>query len=99
MNAMLVLWKNRINKNNLLWFTLPFIYCVVLELFQKLKITDGTFDLIDMILYLFTFSSFFLINRQKIEKGWLEKSDKTTHWNALAGLISFISVVVLSDYF
>ena len=98
MSAMLILWNNEINRKNFIWFFLPFLFSISLELMQKLRITDGTFDSNDFYLYLLTFIVFFILHRKKTRLGKIENNEIKKHWKALAGSTFFISIVIFSDY-
>jgi hypothetical protein len=55
----LILWNNKINY----WLIFPFFFGCVVEIAQKLKIFEGTYDPIDLILCLIAFILSIYINQ------------------------------------
>jgi hypothetical protein len=52
MNLLLMIWKFKIQKQNVFWIFSPFLFAVGLEFIQKLHWTDGTFDAVDVLMYI-----------------------------------------------
>lgn len=65
----LFIWNNKIEKENCVWlFCLP-IMAIISEIGQLVKIVPGTFDSIDLVMYLIgTVLPFFIYNNQLIFK-------------------------------
>ncbi|WP_264544547.1 MULTISPECIES: hypothetical protein [Flavobacterium] len=65
-SLMLVAWKNEVNSSNLFWFIgLPLI-ALLSEIAQSISIVSGTFDWIDIVMYLVGFFMPFIINKKII---------------------------------
>lgn len=60
MNLLLLIWNFKIEKQNAIWIFTPFVFAVGLEIIQGIHWTDGTFDLMDLVLYGCALILFFL---------------------------------------
>lgn len=65
-NLVLFLWKNEIKKENLFWIFIIPIISIVSELGQLLKIISGTFDPMDLVMYLIGTTLPFIIYKKSI---------------------------------
>lgn len=65
----LFIWNNKIEKGNCIWlFCLPMV-AIISEIGQLVKIVPGTFDSLDLVMYLIgTVLPFFIYNNQLIFK-------------------------------
>lgn len=52
---MLSIWGRKINTNNLFWFTLIPVIAIFSEIGQLIKVVPGTFDVVDLSLYVIGF--------------------------------------------
>lgn len=58
-----LIWKNETKRNRMIWTVIPCTIAVLMELFQATYLVSGTFDLVDLLLYLLT--TLLLINNLK----------------------------------
>lgn len=58
-----LIWKNETKRNRLIWTVIPCTIAVLMELFQATYLVSGTFDLVDLLIYLLT--TLLLINNLK----------------------------------
>jgi hypothetical protein len=95
----LMLWKFNINRNNFYWFTLPLVYCIILEISQKIHFTDGTYDANDLIFYVLATLVFFLLNIKKTANFSSNSTIEKKHTQSAFTLFIFLGIVILSDCF
>jgi len=50
-SLVLLIWKNKINRENFFWIAIIPIFIILSEFGQLLNIVPGTFDLVDILLY------------------------------------------------
>lgn len=62
----LITWKSEINSSNLFWLIGLPIIALLSEIGQSISIIPGTFDWIDIAMYLFGFMLPFIINKKSI---------------------------------
>lgn len=65
-SLVLYVWKNKINQENLFWIFIIPIISISSELGQIIKIIPGTFDFVDLIMYLLGTILPFIIYRKSI---------------------------------
>ncbi|SNR33382.1 hypothetical protein SAMN04487979_103116 [Flavobacterium sp. ov086] len=65
-SLILYLWKNEIRYENVFWILIVPIIAIISELGQILKIVPGTFDIIDLLMYLLGTTLPFLIYKKSI---------------------------------
>lgn len=65
-SLILITWKNEINSSNLFWLIGLPIIALLSEIGQSISIMPGTFDWIDIAMYLFGFMLPFIINKKSI---------------------------------
>ena len=65
-SLILITWKNEINSSNLFWLIGLPIIALLSEIGQSISIIPGTFDWIDIAMYLFGFMLPFIINKKSI---------------------------------
>ncbi|PIF30804.1 hypothetical protein CLU81_1254 [Flavobacterium sp. 9] len=65
-SVVLYLWKNEIRYENVFWILIVPIIAIMSELGQILKIVPGTFDIIDLLMYLLGTTLPFLIYKKSI---------------------------------
>lgn len=71
-SVVLYLWKNELKSENLFWvFSVPLI-SIISELGQILKIIPGTFDIIDLLMYLLGTILPFIIYKKSITNNLLD---------------------------
>lgn len=64
---LLLIWKNEINRNNILYFILVPVAAVLSEFLQLAGIIRGTFDILDIVLYFSGMIFPFLIHFKNIK--------------------------------
>ena len=52
-SIMLLLWNNKLNIKTIIWILLIPLYAFSIEILQLCQLYPGTFDIIDIILYIF----------------------------------------------
>ena len=83
-------------KKRVLWSVVPFLFPMTLEIFQYLNLTDGTYDVCDLMWYSFAWSlfvfriTFFNKSKMLINSSYLKLS---------AIGLSFLVIVVFTDVF
>ncbi|WP_333809263.1 hypothetical protein [Flavobacterium sp.] len=65
-SLILITWKNEINSSNLFWLIGLPIIALLSEIGQSISIVPGTFDWIDIAMYLFGFMLPFIINKKSL---------------------------------
>lgn len=65
-SLVLYVWKNKISQGNLFWIFIVPIVSITSELGQIIKIIPGTFDFLDLIMYLLGTALPFIIYRKSI---------------------------------
>lgn len=65
-SLILITWKNEINSSNLFWLIGLPIIALLSEIGQSISIVPGTFDWIDIAMYLTGFMLPFIINKKSI---------------------------------
>lgn len=66
LNVISFIWRDKPSKNYLLWLFVVIISSLMTELFQKLEIISGTFDINDIATYMITFTLFCVFNKKQI---------------------------------
>jgi len=65
-SLILITWKNEINSSNLFWLIGLPIIALLSEIGQSISIVSGTFDWIDIAMYLTGFILPFIINKKSL---------------------------------
>ena len=52
-SVMLIVWQGSVSRDNILYVTIPLILAVVSEVGQFLGLIMGTFDVFDLLFYIF----------------------------------------------
>lgn len=65
-SLILITWKNEINSSNLFWLIGLPIIALLSEIGQSISIIPGTFDWIDIAMYLIGFMLPFIINKKSL---------------------------------
>lgn len=65
-SLILITWKNEINSSNLFWLIGLPIIALLSEIGQSISIVQGTFDWIDIAMYLIGFMLPFIINKKSL---------------------------------
>jgi len=65
-SLMLLIWQNSISKKNISWILITPILAISSELGQLFGLITGTFDLIDLLLYIFGMTLPFIFFKQSI---------------------------------
>ncbi|CAM3963008.1 hypothetical protein FLCU109888_11195 [Flavobacterium cucumis] len=65
-SLILITWKNEINSSNLFWLIGLPIIALLSEIGQSISIVPGTFDWIDIAMYLTGFMLPFIINKKSL---------------------------------
>ncbi|HBD25669.1 hypothetical protein [Flavobacterium sp.] len=65
-SLILITWKNEINSSNLFWLIGLPIIALLSEIGQSISIVPGTFDWIDIAMYLIGFMLPFIINKKSL---------------------------------
>ncbi len=99
LNFFLMLWKFNINRNNIYWFSLPLLYCFILEFSQEIHFTDGTYDANDLFFYALATLIFSLLNRKKTVDFHSTKNIEKKHTQSALALSVFLGIVIFSDCF
>lgn len=99
LNFFLLVWNFEINRSNFYWYLLPLVYCLVLEFLQKKKVTDGTFDKIDVLFYLLSSVAFFALHKRKVINLDARQTSYKLHWQSALSLSIFVGIVIFSDCF
>jgi len=99
MNLLLLIWNFKLQKQNVIWIFSPLLFAVILEIFQKIHWTDGTFDLTDLLLYAFAVLVFLAVTGGYFlrQDNIPVKKGNVMHWQSLAYTICLLSVVYCSD--
>lgn len=66
MSLILYLWKNELRRDNIFWVFILSIIALLSELGQLLKIISGTFDIVDLLMYLLGTILPFMIYKKSI---------------------------------
>lgn len=83
----------------LLFCLIPLLGAISIEVFQYFHITDGTYDLIDILFYLLAWGIFmcsWLMQGNKVR--WFRSSEKISA-NEFTILLFFFGILILSDVF
>lgn len=67
MSLILFLWKNELRRDNIFWVFILSIIAILSELGQLLKIIPGTFDIVDLLMYLLGTFLPFMIYKKSIK--------------------------------
>ncbi len=99
MNLLLLIWNFNLQKQNVIWIFSPVVFAVILEMFQAIHWTDGTFDLMDLLFYGFATLLFLAV----AVRSFLRQDDKPVkkrnvmHLQSFTYTICLLSVVYCSD--
>ena len=66
MSLILYLWNNELRRDNFFWIFILSIIALLSELGQLLKIISGTFDIVDLLMYLLGTILPFMIYKKSI---------------------------------
>ncbi len=99
LNLMFLLWKFEINRYNIIWYAIPILYCLLLEIIQMNHITDGTFDPMDLLFYSIAKVLFLVIHKTKIIRHSKIESITGIHLKASFTSLLLIGIVIFSDCF
>ncbi len=102
MNLLLMIWKFKIQKQNVVWIFSPLVFAVLLEIFQAIHWTDGTFDVLDLLLYAFALALFLAVAdryflRQEDSHTHASSQKRKMHLKSFAYTLCLLSVVYCSD--
>jgi len=87
------------NEKGILFCLIPLCGALAIEVLQYFNLTDGTFDILDIIFYLFSwilFMIFWMMKGNKI-KGF--RSSEKISTSEFATLAFFFSILILADVF
>lgn len=85
------------NEKSIFFCLIPLGGALAIEMLQYFSITDGTYDLIDVVFYLFAWALFmlrWLVKGNKIR--WFKSSEKISK-TEVSILVLFFAIVILSD--
>lgn len=95
-SLIIIQWGGRINRTNIGWISVPLVIAVGSELIQLLGFTDGTFDVLDLILYvLASVLSLTLVHTSFNLK--LRSGIPYNHLTSLATVLMFTLIIGLAD--
>ena len=97
-SLMFIIWNKSVNRKNVFWILTPLAVAVGGELAQLFHITDGTFDILDVIFYILGFLiAFGLYSLRSNYNLTIFNSDKRKHYLSFISIIFFSAIVVLAD--
>lgn len=97
-SLMLIIWNKQVNKSSFFWIFTPTLVALGGEFAQFLHITDGTFDLLDVIFYILaTVCSFLLYKAKPTYESSFFKTLNDRRRISFMSILFFSVIVIFAD--